>query len=191
MADVVVFHHAQGLTPGVEAFAERLRGEGHAVTVPDLFEGATFDTVEQGVDHARRIGFDTVMDRGQAAVAHLPPALVYAGFSLGVMPAQMLAQTRPGARGCLLLHGCLPPSEFGSAWPDGVAAQIHGMADDPYFAGEDLDAARALAAEVEQAELFVYPGDQHLFADQGLASYVPEAAMLLERRVVEFLAALG
>ena len=191
MADVVIFHHAQGLTPGVEAFAERLREAGHLVTVPDLFQGATFDTVEEGVDHARQIGFDTVMDRGRAAVGELPAALVYAGFSLGVMPAQLLTQTRPGARGCLLLHGCLPPSEFGVPWPAGVRAQIHGMTDDPYFAGEDLDAARALVAAVPQAELYLYPGDQHLFADRSLPSYVPEAALLLERRVGEFLAALG
>ena len=191
MADVVLFHHAQGLTPGVEAFANRLRGAGHTVTVPDLFEGATFGTVEEGVDHARRIGFDTVTERGRAAAEHLPEAVVYAGFSLGVMPAQLLAQTRPGARGCLLLHGCLPPSEFGTPWPAGVGAQIHGMTEDPYFAGEDLDAARALVAEVDQAELFLYPGDQHLFADSNLASYVPEAAELLERRVLAFLAALG
>jgi dienelactone hydrolase len=190
MADVVLFHHAQGRTPGVEAFAERLRGAGHTVTVPDLFEGATFDTVEEGVDHARRIGFDTVMARGRAAAENLPQAVVYAGFSLGVMPAQLLAQTRPGARGCLLLHGCLPPSEFGTPWPEGVAVQVHGMADDPWFAGEDLDAARALVAEVEQAELFLYPGDRHLFADSSLPSYLPEAASLLEQRVLDFLAAL-
>ena len=190
MADVVLFHHAQGLTPGVEAFAERLRAAGHPVTVPDLFEGATFDTVEEGVEHVRRIGFEAVMDRGQAAVADLPARLVYAGLSLGVMPAQMLAQTRPSARGCLLLHACLPPSEFG-VWPDGVAAQVHGMAEDPYFAGEDLEAAQTLVAEVDRAQLFLYPGDQHLFADSSLTSYVPEAASLLERRVLEFLATLG
>ena len=190
MADVVLFHHAQGLTPGVEAFADRLRGAGHTVTVPDLFEGATFGTVEEGVDHARRIGFDTVTERGRAAAEQLPEAVVYAGFSLGVMPAQLLAQTRPGTRGCLLLHGCLPPSEFGTPWPEGVGAQIHGMTEDPYFAGEDLDAARALVAEVDQAELFLYPGDQHLFADSSLPSYRPEAASLLEQRVLGFLAAL-
>ena len=191
MADVVLFHHAHGLTPGVESFAERLRAAGHTVTVPDLFEGATFETVEEGVEHARQIGFGTVLARGQAAVQDLPATAVYAGFSLGVMPAQLLAQTRPGAVGCLLLHGCLPPSEFGDGWPDGVAAQIHGMADDPYFAGEDLEAARALVGQAEQAELFLYPGDQHLFTDSSLACYVPGAAALAEQRVLKFLAALG
>jgi dienelactone hydrolase len=190
MTDVVLFHHAQGLTPGVEAFAERLREAGHRVTVPDLFEGATFDTVEEGVQHAQQLGFDTVLDRGRAAVEDLPAALVYAGFSLGVMPAQLLTQTRPGARGCLMLSGCLPPSEFGTPWPDGVPVQIHGMEGDPWFAGEDLDAAHALVADVAEAELFVYPGEQHLFTDDSLASYVPEQAALVERRVLDFLAAL-
>ena len=188
MAGVIVFHHAQGLTPGVLGFADRLRAAGHEVTVPDLFDGATFDTVEEGVAHAGRIGFDTVLERGRAAAEELPADLVYVGISLGVMPAQMLAQTRPGARGALLLESCVPVSEFGDAWPAGVPVQIHGMDADPYFAGEgDIDAARALVASTPDAELFVYPGDRHLFSDPSLPSYDEKAATLLEQRVLAFL----
>jgi dienelactone hydrolase len=191
MAEVVVFHHAQGLTPGVAAFAGELRGAGHTVHTPDLFGGRTFATVEEGVGYAGEIGFGEVLERGVRAAAQLPDDLVYAGFSLGVMPAQKLAQTRPGARGALLFYSCVPVTEFSPAWPEGVPAQIHGMDNDPFFAGEgDIDAARALVREAEHAELFLYPGDQHLFADNSLPSYDADAAALLTRRVLDFLSAL-
>jgi dienelactone hydrolase len=191
MADIIVFHHAQGLTSGIRAFADDLRSAGHRVTVPDLFEGATFDTVEQGVAHAQEVGFGTIIGRGAAAAADQPAESVYAGFSLGVLPAQMLAQTRPGALGALLLSGCVPVSEFGAAWPDGVPVQIHGMDADPLFADEgDLEAAQELVASTDQAELFLYPGDKHLFADPSLPSYDEAAANLLRDRVIAFLGRL-
>jgi len=191
MAEVVLFHHAQGLTPGVEHFAQRLRDAGHGVVTPDLFEGRTFDTVEDGVAYAREIGFDTVLARGLAAGEARPSDSVYAGFSLGVMVAQQLAQTRPGARGALLYHACLPLSEFGP-WPEGVPVEVHGMDADPFFAEEgDLDAARELVESTEGAELFLYPGSEHLFADDSLASYDEAAASLLLERTLAFLARLG
>jgi dienelactone hydrolase len=188
MTEVVLFHHAQGLTPGVLAFADELRRAGHTVHAPDLFEGRTFDTVDEGVGHARKIGFEQVIERGVRAVDGLPTGLVYAGVSLGVLPAQKLAQTRAGARGALLFHSFVPVSEFGS-WPDGVPVQVHAMDADPYFVDEgDLDDARALVAEADDAALFLYPGDQHLFADSSLASYDADAAALLTKRVLDFLA---
>jgi len=190
MAEVALFHHALGLTPGIVSFAEELRGAGHTVHTPDLFEGRTFDTLEQGVAHAEEIGFGEVIERGVRAVRDLPTTLVYAGFSLGVLPAQKLAQTREGASGALLLYSCVPVSEFGPSWPAGVPVQVHGMDADPIFVDEgDLDAARALVEEAEDGQLFLYPGDQHYFADSTLPSYVPEAAALLRERVLSFLAA--
>jgi dienelactone hydrolase len=189
MAEVVLFHHALGLTPGVIAFADELRGAGHTVHTPDLFQGRTFGSIGEGMHHAEEIGFPReVIARGVRAVEGLPAGLVYAGFSLGVLPAQMLAQTRPGARGALLFYSCVPVSEFGSGWPGGVPAQIHGMDADPVFAGEgDIDAARELVGQAEDAELFLYPGDQHYFADSSLPSYDPGATALLVERVLEFL----
>ena len=189
MAEVVLFHHALGLTPGVVAFADELRGAGHTVHTPDLFGGRTFGSIGEGMRHAEEIGFPgEVIARGARAVDGLPAGLVYAGFSLGVLPAQMLAQTRPGARGALLFYSCVPVFEFGSGWPGGVPAQVHGMDADPVFAGEgDIDAARELVRQAEDAELFLYPGDQHYFADSSLPSYDPDATALLIRRVQEFL----
>jgi len=190
MAEVMLFHHAQGLTPGVVAFADRLHQSGHIVHTPDLFDGRIFDDLEAGMGFVGELGFGEVIERGERAVDGLPTQLVYAGFSLGVVPAQKLAQTRAGARGALLFYSCVPVSEFGSAWPKGVPVQVHAMDADPIFVGEgDIDAARALVNEAEEAELFLYPGDQHYFADSSLPSYDAEASALLIQRVLDFLAA--
>jgi dienelactone hydrolase len=190
MAEVLLFHHAQGQTTGVLAFADELRRAGHIVHTPDLYEGRTFATLDDGLAYAREVGFGNLLDRGVSAAAGLPNELVYAGFSLGVMPAQKLAQTRAHARGALLFESCVPVSEFGTAWPAGVPVQIHGADADPFFAAEgDIDAARALVGSAEDAELFVYPGDRHLFADSSLPSYDADAAKLLTQRVLDFLAA--
>jgi dienelactone hydrolase len=188
MAEILLFHHAQGLTPGVRDFAAALEADGHIVHLPDLYDGKTFADLDDGVAHAQRIGFDQITERGCQAAETLPGELVYAGFSLGVLPAQKLAQTRPAARGALLFHAFVPPTEFGGGWPAGVPVQIHGMDGDPFFAGEgDIDAAREFAGGSPDAELFVYPGAQHLFADSSLPSYDKGAADLLTERVLGFL----
>ena len=187
MAEVVLFHHAQGLTAGVGAFADRLRKSGHTVHTPDLFEGRTFGSIDEGMAHVRELGFGEVLERGVRAAEELPAELVYAGFSLGVVPAQQLAQTRPGARAAVLCYSCIPTSEFGS-WPAGVPVQVHGMDDDPIFVGEgDVDFAREVVAAADDGELFLYPGDQHYFADSSLPSYDPAATDLLVERMLALL----
>jgi dienelactone hydrolase len=193
MAEVLLFHHALGLTPGVIAFADELRAAGHTVHTPDLYDGKTFGTLEEGMANAKAIGFEAILDRSVALAEDLPSDLVYAGMSLGEMAAQKLAQTRPGARGALLFYSCIPIRgewAFGP-WPDGVPVQIHGMDADPIFAGEgDVDAAREIVDTVADAELFLYPGDQHYFADSSLPSYDAEASALLLERVKKFLATI-
>jgi len=192
MAEVVLFHHVQGLTDGMRAFADELRAGGHTVHTPDLFDGELPATVKEGIAHVQSIGDEVLGERADRVVAELPEGLVYAGFSWGAAAAQRLAQTRPGARGALLYESCISvtgPWSFGP-WPDGVPVQIHGMDSDPIFALEgDLDAARELVQTVgpELAELFVYPGDGHLFADSSLPSYDAEAAALVVRRSRDFL----
>ena len=190
MAEVLLFHHAQGLTPGVLAFADQLRTAGHTVHTPDLFDGQTFSSIDEGMAFIDAAGKDEVAERGVRTADDLPGDLVYAGFSFGEMVAQQLAQTRPGARGALLFYSCIPITgdwAFGP-WPEGVPVQIHGADADPYFVGEgDIDAAREIVEQVEDAELFLYPGDQHYFADSSLPSYDAEATKLLTRRVLEFL----
>lgn len=187
MAEVLLHHHIQGLTDGIRAFAEELRAAGHTVHTPDLFEGQVFADIPAGFGYAREVGLDVVRRRGLDAAAELPAEIVHAGFSFGVTIAQQLAQTHPGARGAVFIDSCLPVSEFGP-WPDGVPVQIHGMEHDEFFE-EDLPAARELEA-VAGAELFVYPGDTHLFADASLPAYDPRAAAALRGRVLTFLAQL-
>lgn len=188
MAEVLLFHHAQGLTPGVTEFADRLRRAGHTVHTPDLFAGRTFDNLEKAMGFVRELGFGEVRERAEREADGLPAELVYAGFSLGVVPAQKLAQTRAGARGALLFYSCMPVSEFGSAWPKGVPVQVHAKDADPFFVDDgDIDAARELVEQAEVAELFLYPGDQHIFADNSLPSYDAEASALLMERVLDFL----
>lgn len=193
MTEVLLLHHAQGLTAGCLAFADDLRAAGHVVHAPDLFAGRTFTRLADGVAHAEQVGFPAIVERGAAAAAALPPDVVYIGLSLGVMPAQMLAQTRAGARGAVLLHSCVPPAAFGRPWPAGVPVQIHLMDGDELARApdEDLEAARALAATVEGAELFLYPGDRHLFADASLPDYDEAAATQVLRRVLSFLDAVA
>ncbi|NQX29100.1 dienelactone hydrolase family protein [Microbacteriaceae bacterium VKM Ac-2854] len=187
MTAVVLFHHAQGLTPGILAFAERIRSAGHTVTTPDLYEGATFDTLDDGIAHVEAIGFDTVVDRGRAAAAELPAEVVYLGFSLGVLPAQMLGQTKAGALGVLAVSSVVPGDAFGESWPAEVPLQIHAMAADPLFTTEgDAETAQGLV-DAGVAELFLYPGAQHLFADDSLPGYDAEATELLLSRILAFL----
>jgi dienelactone hydrolase len=190
MAEVLLFHHAQGLTPGVVAFADELRAAGHTVHTPDLFDGRTFGSIDEGMAFIKEAGFDSLGERGLRTADALPAELVYAGFSFGESIAQQLAQTRPGARGALLFYSCLPiTGEWAiGPWPDGVPVQIHGADADPYFVGEgDVDAAREIVEKVDDAELFLYPGDQHYFADSSLPSYDADATALLTKRVLEFL----
>ncbi|MFI7430386.1 dienelactone hydrolase family protein [Micromonospora sp. NPDC049836] len=196
MSEVVLFHHLQGLTDGVRAFGEQLAAGGHTVHTPDLFDGERPATLEDGAALTKRIGGEELDRRADAFVADLPGALVYAGFSWGAAIAQRLAQTRPGARGALLYEACIPVTgewAFGP-WPDGVPVQIHGMEQDPFFGLEgDVDAARELVTIVgpDRAELFVYPGDRHLFTDSSLPSYDADAAALVVRRSRDLLDRLG
>jgi dienelactone hydrolase len=187
MAEVVLFHHVQGLTAGVLALAEGLRADGHSVHTPDLFDGVRPAGIDDGMALVRKIGDATLDQRADQAVAALPAGLVYAGVSFGAAQAQRLAQTRPGAAGALLYEACLPVTgEWAiGPWPDGVPVQVHGMAEDPFFGLEgDIDAARELVGIVgpELADLFVYAGDKHLFTDSSLPSYDAAATTLVVQR---------
>jgi dienelactone hydrolase len=183
MADVVVFHHALGLTDWVRRFADELRGAGHTVHTPDLYDGRTFGTIEDGMAYSEELGGPmAIVERGRVAVELLPSDAFYVGFSLGVLPAQSLAQTRPGARGAVLCYAALPLGQWGDnwpeTWPEGVPVQLHILDGD-----EDFEIAQELAATVDGAELFAYPGSEHYFAEHD-----DQEGAQLTRRVLDFLA---
>lgn len=188
MSEIVVFHHAQGLTSGIVAFANELREAGHTVHTPDQYDGLTFDALEAGVAYAQEIGFETITAKAVTFAETLPTELVYVGFSLGVVAAQQLAQTRTGARGALLVSACMARSEFSESWPASVPVQIHAKENDPEFDnGWDLPAAREIVNEANDAELFLYPGQEHLFTDNSLRSFDSDAASLFTSHILKFL----
>jgi dienelactone hydrolase len=190
MTTVLLFHHAQGQTPGFLTFADDLRAAGHTIHAPDLYEGRTFRDLKEGLAYAEQVSFPEIIRRGSNAAKELPADIVYAGFSLGVLPAQALAQTRPGARGALLFHGCVSPSEFGTSWPEAVPVQIHTM-DADEWTEEDRVVAEALVEQIPTAELFLYAGSAHLFADPSSVDYDEQAAVLLKERTLAFLHRVG
>ena len=187
MTEVLLFHHAQGLTDGVRAFAWDLRAAGHRVTVPDLYDGRTFATLDEGVAHADELGVETIVARGAAAAEDLPRQLVYAGFSLGVLAAQSLAQQRVGALGALLYHSAVPLGSFGDRWPDAVPVEVHLAVEDPW---EDLDEVATFTAAAG-GQLWTYPGDRHLFTDRSLPDHDAQAAQLVLQRSLAFLTRVG
>lgn len=183
MAEVVVFHHALGVTDEIRGFADELGAAGHTVHAPDLFDGRTFDSIDDGMAHVDELGGPmAIVERARAAVASLPGEVDYVGFSLGVLAAQALAQTRPGARGAVLCYSAVPLGNWGdnwpAAWPEGVRLQLHILDGDA-----DFEIAQGLAATVSNAELFVYGGGEHYFAEHD-----EQAAALLRERVLDFLA---
>jgi dienelactone hydrolase len=188
VAELLLFHHALGLTEGCLAFAEELRSAGHLVHTPDLYEGRLFEEIDDGVEHAESVGYETIIERGVRAADGLPEGLIYGGFSLGVLPAQMLAQTRAGAGGALLLYGAEPAEQFGTPWPAEVPLQVHVKDADPWV---ELDRVNELIAQVPRGELFLYPGEQHLFADRSHRDYDAASAALMTERVLAFLGAGG
>jgi dienelactone hydrolase len=188
VSEILLFHHAQGLTSGCRSLAERLGAAGHVVHTPDLYEGKTFADFTAGVAYAEQVGFETIIERGRLAAEQLPAQSVHVGISLGVLPAQMLAQTRPGAKGAVLISAAIPPSEFAGDWPRGVPLQIHMMESDPLVVEEgDLAVARQLVEMTEDAQLWLYPGDRHLFVDSSLSEYDQAAANLVTERIIGFL----
>jgi dienelactone hydrolase len=171
MATFVLFHHVHGLTGGMQDIANRLRTAGHIVHAPELFDGQIFDTIDAGLAYVQQIGVDAFIARGVQSAQDLVNGAIVAGFSLGALPAQYVAQTHGGVRGAVLMHACVPAAEFGE-WPIDLPVQIHAMADDPYFVGDgDREAAQALVASALHGVLYEYPGNRHLFTDNSLTDY--------------------
>ena len=193
MAEVLLFHHVQGLTDGVTAFADDLRAGGHTVHTPDLFDGQTFESIEDGFAYTKSLDEGTIDQRVAAAVEGLPEALVYAGISYGVPPALELTVKRPGAQALVMLESAMPiEGEWAvGPFPDGVPLQIHGGEGDEYFQEDKEFADQAVELLGDLAELFVYPAQAHLFTDRSLAAYDADSAALVTQRILQLLDRVG
>ncbi|MFE6911686.1 dienelactone hydrolase family protein [Streptomyces erythrochromogenes] len=188
--NIMLFHSTYGLRPAVHAAADRLRAAGHQVQVPDLFEGRTFETVEEGMAHQDEIGRDELLKRAVLAAApHSDGGLVYAGFSFGGSLAQHLALADEKARGLLLLHGTADLED--SASVDGLPVQLHIADPDPF---EPHDWLTAWYLRMQRAgadvEVHSYPGAGHLFTDPDLDDYDAEAAEQAWTAAIGFLDSL-
>ena len=185
MSTIILFHHVLGLTPSVAAFADELRAAGHEVITPDLFEGRTFDDIPTGFAYFQELGDDEYLRRAEAAGSHMEGEVVVGGFSLGVVAAQHLLQTRPGVVGAVLVHAFVDPSYVHGEWPDGVPVHVFGMDEDPFLVGDgDLAAAQACQQLHPEVEIHLYPGKGHLFAETLSDDYDEAAAGVLVRDVV-------
>lgn len=187
MVQLAVFPHAMGVTAGMRAFVNALADDGHEVQLVDLYDGIVCDDLDAGIEHANEIGFSTVIDRGVAAIEPDATGVVVIGFSLGVLPAQKLAQTHPGVIGAVLCDAAVPADAFGG-WRDGVRAAIHLCADDPLVA-EDLAAAAELATR-DEIELTIHPGAGHVAIDASGPAYDPDLARHLRAEIRAFVEAL-
>jgi dienelactone hydrolase len=192
MAEVVLFHSALGLRPGVIAAADWLRAAGHTVHVPDYYDGEVFEGLDEGLRKCDALGHAEIARRAREAVSDLSADLVFAGFSLGTVPAELLAAGRPGALGVVLMHSAVPVegfSEFGvERWPEGVPVQVHYAAEDPWVEAEEVAALEAAVKRAGAAfEEHAYPGSGHLFADPDLLEYDRASSEAMWRRVLAFL----
>lgn len=193
MQEVVVYHSAYGLRPAVIEFADKLRLAGHTVHTPDLYDGDVFSDRNEVVRKIQELGFDKLLERAAVAVEKLPHTLVYAGFSNGGACAELLAATRPGARGAILMHAPLLVRDLGwKVWPAHVPVQVHLADKDPIRNQAVVD---GLGAKVRQAgskfEQFDYDAPGHLFSDSALPAYDAKAAELMTARVLGFLGGIG
>ncbi|MFC8590039.1 dienelactone hydrolase family protein [Streptomyces atroolivaceus] len=190
LMNIMLFHSTFGLRPAVHTAADRLRAAGHEVRVPDLFEGHTFDTVEDGMAFKEQVGKDELLKRAVLAAApYSDQGLVYAGFSFGASVAQTLALGDAKARGLLLLHGTSDIAENASV--DELPVQLH-VADPDAFESPDWLNSWYLQMQRTGAdvEVYRYPGAGHLYTDPDLPDYDQAAADLTWKVSLGFLATL-
>jgi dienelactone hydrolase len=190
---VAVFHSMFGLRAVEHALAERLRGAGHRVVVPDLFEGAVagrgaMPTIEDGFALMDVIGWAAIVERAQRAVRDLPADTVLCGLSMGAGVVGAIWPDRLDAAAAILLHA---PTIVPRGVAPGTPVQVHVALADPFAPAEQLAAFQASASRAgAEASLYTYPGAGHLFTDDELLDYDRGAAEKAWRRAGALLAAL-
>ncbi|MFF2654669.1 dienelactone hydrolase family protein [Streptomyces sp. NPDC058045] len=188
--DIMLFHSTFGLRPAVHAAADRLRAAGHEVHTPDLFDGRTCESVEEGMELRDGLGREELLRRAVLAAApYSERGLVYAGFSFGASVAQTLALGDAEARGLLLIHGTSDIADSASA--DGLPVQLHVAEPDPFETDDWLSAwYLRMSRAGADVEVYRYPGAGHLYTDPDLPDYDAEAAESTWRTALGFLDSL-
>ena len=187
MAELLLFHHAHGLTAGLQSLADRLRAGGHTVHTPDCYAGRTFTSVDEGIAYAERIGHDALLDMALRMARTHHTANVVLGFSMGTLQAQYLAQHVRRMRACALMGGAIPPELLGSSWRPQVALQGHVADPDDWCTPDEL---AALERSAPHARVHRYPDRRHMFVDTSLHDYDADAASQFEERLTDWLASL-
>jgi len=187
MAEILLFHHAYGLTDGLRALAARLIAEGHTVHCPDCYAGVTFRNIDDGVKHLQRIGHDAVEEVARRSAREFRNADVVMGFGLGAMQAQLLAQDLRRIRGCLLMGGAFTPSALGGMWRSNTSLEIHLSDPDEWVQPAELE---GLLYHAPHANVYRYTNKGHLFIDECSRDYDADAADLFEERLETWLADL-
>jgi dienelactone hydrolase len=187
--EIVLFHSLLGLRRGVLQWADKLRDAGYTVHTPDLYDGEVFDDSASAARKLQGIGFDELIARSRRSVSDRPAGLVYAGFSNGGAFSELLAATRPGARGAILMHAPLPIRPLGwKAWPATVPVQVHFSERDPLRSQDAIDKlAHSVCRSGATFEEYNYPGSGHLFADPDLPDFDAAASDLMFGRILELL----
>ena len=143
MAEILLFHHAQGQTPASTP-SPRAPGRGAHGAHAGRLRRTHLRRPSTRHGHARR----DRLRRGLRARRHAADGLPE-GLALRQASRWGDARAEPGPDrrepGGPAAGGLRPDLGVGSGWPDGVPVQVHGMDGDPYFAeeGGDIDAARA------------------------------------------------
>ena len=180
MAELLLLHHALGVTPALQRLAARFRDAGHTVVLPDLFEGQVFGTVEEGMAHVESVGMDTLAARGEDTASDLDPGFVVCGISLGAIAAQRIGVDHDAVAAVMAVSSCLPPGYLPGPWPHSVPLRVVASKGDTMFNEEgDLDAARGYV-DAGVARLKLLDGGEHLFMEANDPDSVAATAWLTE-----------
>jgi dienelactone hydrolase len=185
MATIAIFHSVLGLRAIENATVARFQARGHSAFAPDLFDGRTAATVEEGFAIMDQVGWTLICDRARAALDQAPSTAVLLGLSMGAGVVSSIWPERRQAGGIVLLHGLASvPANLDLDVP----VQVHVADPDPFAPPAQLEKwMRIAAASGISAETFRYPDLGHFFTDPSLDDFDADGAELAWDRVSRFL----
>lgn len=166
MAQLLLLHHALGVTSALRRLADRFEDAGHDVVVPDLFESRVFASVEEGMEHVESVGIETLAGLGEDAASDMQPGFVVCGISLGAIAAMRAGVSNDAVAAVVVASACIPEEYIGGPWPRTLPLRVVASREDAMFRDEgDLEAATEYTHSAQQAKLKLMPGREHLFVE--------------------------